>query len=92
VQKGERVVSVSYEPFGSRGTALALTAWYLAVRRATDGAREPHAEAIYQHTLTAIQACVNLNVAQRLSHNTVKLFPPDADALLDRLIVEEAPC
>jgi hypothetical protein len=55
VQTGTRMVPASYGPFGDRGTALGLTAWYLALRRAA-GITGGDAPAVYRQALADVRA------------------------------------
>jgi len=78
VENGSRVVWVSYEPFGVKGTALALTAWYLAIRHAAGGGREPATKAIYRHVLSAVKQ----DAEGQTATCAVSLLPADASTLL----------
>jgi hypothetical protein len=78
-QDGTRVVSVSYQPLGDRGTALALTTWYLALRRAS-GLPGSGAGSIYRDVLAAVRAAAGEPA------RFARVLPADAAAVLDRLI------
>lgn len=80
---GERELSVTYTPFGTRGIALALTAWYASLHALSQGDVKK---------LNAVRRGVHHRVkdigtdAERLVALAGGLFPEDADGLLEAVL------
>jgi hypothetical protein len=88
---GERVVAVTYQPFGARGVALLLSEWHWAVLSAGDGPLDPKdGAATYRHARAAVRRAEATErgplSGDLLLRHAGTLMPPAADRDLDALL------